>query len=372
MADNVQTEALAIILLFPILSTLALMLRAYSRYIIRQFGWDDVLIIIAWLLAVGQGYTVYIYTKLSYSGYHSWDIPEQTIDEKIKVQKYNLANQLLYNPILAIVKASVILFIFRLEDRRPIVRWNLHILFWVNLALSLAIFFADLLQCTPLHYMYDYPAMDLAAQQAAGAENGMKDGKLVKGGSCIDQVGFFLGSGALTIVTDIWVLCIPTIVVWHLQMNRRKKIAIIAVLSMGVIVTAIGIARLGVYANRFRPNNPDRSYNIGHTISSAEVNVAIITASATALPPLINRLAPRLWSSMDHTTDRQRRAGWTVSSASKSGTRGTRRGRERASSYIMMGNVKGNEAPHVSQERIIVEDRFSITSRRDGGDRGSS
>ncbi|KAL4860979.1 hypothetical protein BDV12DRAFT_82812 [Aspergillus spectabilis] len=364
MPDNNQPAALAIILVFPILSTIVMGLRVYSRYLIRQFGWDDVLITIAWLLAIGQAYAVWIYTKLSYSGYHSWDVPEQTIDEQIKVQQYNLANQLLYNPILAIVKASVILFIFRLGDRRPVVRWNLHILFWVNLALSIAIFFADLLQCTPLHYTYDYPAMDPAAQRAAGAdENGMKDGKLVKGGTCIDQVGFFLGSGALTIVTDIWVLCIPTIVVWRLQMNRRKKIAIIAVLSMGVIVTAIGIARLGVYANRFRPNNSDRTYNIGHTISGAEVNVAIITASATALPPLITRIAPRLWSSMDHTSDRQRRVGaWTVSSASKSGTR---RGRERTS-YLMMGNMKPTEGPHVSQERIIVQDRFSITSHTDG------
>ncbi|KAL2864103.1 uncharacterized protein BJX67DRAFT_384102 [Aspergillus lucknowensis] len=357
MPDNIQTEALAIILLFPILSTLVIILRCFSRFIIRQYGWDDVLIVIAWLLAVGQGATAWMYTKLSWQGYHIWDVPEQTIAQQVNAQKVNLANQLLYNPILAIVKASIIVFIFRLEDRRPIVRWNLHILFWLNLALMVAIFLADLFQCTPLHYMYDYPAMDLAAQQAAGAdENGMKDGKLVKGGTCIKQVEFFLVSAAFTILTDIWLLCIPTIVVWRLQMHRRRKIAIIAVLSMGVIVTAIGIARLAIYHHRFRPNNPDRTYNIGHTISSVEVNVAIITASATALPPLLSRFAPGLWSSIDRTADRQRRAGnWTVSSGTRSGTR---RGRSRAS-YVMMGNIKTNDGPDVSQERIIVQDSHS-------------
>lgn len=87
-----------------------------------------------------------------------------------------------------------------------------------------------------MHYVYDSPAMDLAAQEAAGAdENGMKDGKLVKGGTCIAQIEFFLISAAFTIITDIWLLCIPSIIVWRLQMNRNRKIAIIAVLSMGVM-----------------------------------------------------------------------------------------------------------------------------------------
>ncbi|KAJ0416740.1 hypothetical protein BJY00DRAFT_325997 [Aspergillus carlsbadensis] len=358
MGDNLQTEALAIILLFPILSTIVIILRCYSRFLIRQFGWDDILIVIAWLLAVGQTYTVWIYTKLSYQGYHIWDVPKQTIDEQILAQRYNLANQLLYNPILAIVKASIIVFIYRLEDRRPIVRWNLHILFAVNLGLMVAIFLADLFQCTPLHYVYDYPRMDLVEQAAAGAdENGMVDGEVVKGGTCIHQVNFFLISAGMTILTDIWLLCIPTMIVWHLQMNRRKKIAIAGVLSMGVIVTIIGIARLVIYNGRFKPNKTDRTHNIGHTISGVEVNVAIITASATALTALINQIAPRLFPSSNTTSQGQRRMNtWTASS----GTRDTtRRGRSRTS-YVMMGNIHAKETGHVSQEHIMVpEDRSS-------------
>lgn len=177
-----------------------------------------------------------IVTITTWQGYHVWDIPEQSMEVQTIGLKYNIANQLLYNPILAIVKASVIVFLYRLEDRRPIVLWNLRILFCVNIALMIAIFFADLFQCTPMHYFYDKPVMDLAAQKAAGAdENGMKDGKLVTGGTCISQIKFFLISAAFTIITDIWLLCIPSIIVWRLQMNRNRKIAIIAVLSMGAM-----------------------------------------------------------------------------------------------------------------------------------------
>ncbi|KAL4931812.1 uncharacterized protein BDV17DRAFT_288396 [Aspergillus undulatus] len=348
MSDNIQTQALAIILIFPILSTLALTLRCISRSLSRQFGLDDTLIVLAWLLAIGQAITVWIC-------YHSWDIPKQSTKQQIQAQKVNLANQLLYNPILAIVKASVIVFLFRLEDRRPVIHWNLHVLFWVNLLLMVAIFLADLFQCTPLHYVYDYPAMDLAAQRAAGAdETGMSNGKVIKGGKCIGQIEFFLSSAALTVLTDIWLLCIPTMVVWRLQMNRRKKIAIIAVLSMGAIVTIIGIARLVIYAHRFRPNNNDPTYNIGHTISSVEVNVAIITASATALSTLINRFAPRIWSSRDHynTSGPQRRVLTPMSRS------GTGRGRERSSS-VMMRNLKGKHRAGASQEHIMGPDTES-------------
>lgn len=127
--------------------------------------------------------------------------------QKATSQKYNLANQLLCNSILAIVKASVIIFLFCLQDRRPIVRWSLSALTAVNLALLIAIFLADLFQCTLLRYVYNAPAMDMAAQKTAGAdENGMKHGVPVQGGICINQVAFFLGSAGFTIITDIWLL----------------------------------------------------------------------------------------------------------------------------------------------------------------------
>ncbi|KAL4962006.1 uncharacterized protein BDV14DRAFT_203159 [Aspergillus stella-maris] len=357
MPDNLQTEALAIILIFPIASTLVMILRFYSRFLSRQFGWDDGLILIAWLLAVGQTVTIWVYTKLSWQGYHSWDIPEQSITQQIQTERYNLANQLLYNPILAIVKASIIIFLFRLEDHRRIVRWNLHILAWVNWGLMISIFLADLFQCTPLHYVYDYPAMDAAAQQAAGADKqGMKDSVLVKGGKCFDQIKFYLGSAELTILTDVWLLCIPTIIVWRLQMNRRKKLAIIAVLSMGVIVTAIGITRVVIYKHLLRPHNDDPTYNIGHTTSTAEVNVAIIAASATALPALFKRIAAGGSSSSDHSSGRLRDGGgWVLSPIS---TDRRCRGQQR-DTYPVTNVTKARPAPATSQEHIMRDGEVS-------------
>lgn len=84
--------------------------------------------------------------------------------------------------------------------------------------------------------MYDYPAMDKAAQEAAGADkNGMVDGVLIKGGTCINQINFFLISAGLAVGTDLLVVAIPTVIVWDLKMPKRRKIIAAAILSTGVM-----------------------------------------------------------------------------------------------------------------------------------------
>lgn len=175
-------------------------------------------------------------THLTYQGYHIKDIPKLSIDQKVLGQKYNLANQLLYNPILSLVKASVMLFLTRIGNTKPLVKWALYIAQALNLCLAIAIFFADAFQCSPAHYVYDYPEMDLAAQIEAGAdEKGQVDGVTVLGGKCFNQIKFFLISAGLAIMTDIITLLIPTAIVWDLKISRRKKVVASGVLSVGVV-----------------------------------------------------------------------------------------------------------------------------------------
>jgi hypothetical protein len=56
-----------------------------------------------------------------------WDIPDyvRAVDNQVFASKLNMAQQMLYNPILGIVKASIILFLLRLGDRRWFIRYGL-------------------------------------------------------------------------------------------------------------------------------------------------------------------------------------------------------------------------------------------------------
>lgn len=175
-------------------------------------------------------------TLYTYQGYHLADIPKMSTKDQVRGQKYNLANQLLYNPILALVKASVIMFLLRIGDAKPIAKRSLWVALGLNIALAIAIFFADAFQCTPFRYVYDYPAMDLAAQVAAGADaKGRVGGVLIKGGHCIAQIKFFLVSAGLAVATDLLVVIIPTVIVWDLKMPRRQKLIAVGILSVGAV-----------------------------------------------------------------------------------------------------------------------------------------
>lgn len=81
----------------------------------------------------------------------------------------------------------------------------------------------NILQCTPVEYGWRRPAMDTMGP----------DGKLIPGGKCIDSRTFILTSCALSIFMDIVIIPIPSIMVWNLQMDRKTKMLVVVVMSLG-------------------------------------------------------------------------------------------------------------------------------------------
>ncbi|KAK5112177.1 hypothetical protein LTR85_011610 [Meristemomyces frigidus] len=323
MVQTLQHTALVLIVVFPVLSTVAVALRVWARCAMRQFYWDDGLILLAWLLAVGEALAVYEFTLQSWAGHHYYDIPDLSNRQKVLAGRYNIANQLLYNPILSIVKTSIIVFLWRLDDKRKSVRLALRSFLVLNICLMVAIFFADLLQCTPVRYAW------------ASAEMDTYVGKKVvkKGGTCIDQVNFFLISAGLSVMTDILILLIPPAMLITLNMPTRKKIAVWAVLSAGWVVTIVGVIRIVLYYYRFQPDNIDRSYSVSYTVSGIEANVAIIAACGPAIKALCTQYGIRFLSSRSATGPAAYVYGSPEASARRPGLQGYSRQRDPKGSH---------------------------------------
>jgi hypothetical protein len=225
---------------------------------------DDYTIVVAWALAVGQATVSYIVSVKTWQGYHVYDIPDFSVDERVVAAKYDIANQLLYNPILALVKASIVFFLWRLEDRRKVIRWSLVSFFVLNLALAISTFVADLCQCTPVSYHWNKYRTD--TYEVSG-------NVLVQTGTCINVINFFLITAGLSVLTDILIMIIPAAMVWGLKMNRSKKIAVWAVMSLGWVVVIVGVVRIALFITQSRPGNLDPTYSLGFTISGVEVNM---------------------------------------------------------------------------------------------------
>ncbi|CAK7197634.1 hypothetical protein SEUCBS139899_000282 [Sporothrix eucalyptigena] len=279
--SSLQQFGFAIILFFPILAFIIVVLRVYSRVSTKQFGIDDALIILAMLLSIGETATTWMFMKTNFIGIHIWDVPAEY--DVVQSLIWNFAVQVLYNPILALVKTSMLLFLLKLGSQKPGVRWSIHVLNALNLSLMVAIFLVVIFQCTPIRYNWD---------------------TTIEGGHCIAQGTFYLATAALTIFTDVLNLALPFWVFLDLKMPTRVKVALLFVFLLGAIVTVVGIVRLVfIYRGFFEAAGADPTYSLGFCTSAIETNLAIICASAPSLRGLIRSWFPHFFSSNRPTYD---------------------------------------------------------------------
>lgn len=123
--------------------------------------------------------------------------------------------QKFWAPSMAFVKASIIVFLnstLGTEKKFRIAAYSLitFVTLWATAALLTNIF-----QCWPIQFYYD---------------------KTIPHGHCMKgQTSFFQAMGSFSLIADIAILVLPMPVIWNLSMNLRQKLAVIGVLSMGIM-----------------------------------------------------------------------------------------------------------------------------------------
>lgn len=147
-----------------------------------------------------------------YFGWRAVDVP--LFDPAPGMWWFYLA-QLFYNPILALVKASVLLFLLRLGGQKPGVRLVIHCLNAFNALQAIAIFLVAMLQCLPIEANWDF---------AVKADPSTK---------CIDN-SFHVIISCITILTDIAVLILPFWIFLGLKMPTAAKVAVLGVFMLGI------------------------------------------------------------------------------------------------------------------------------------------
>ncbi|KAK4097888.1 hypothetical protein N658DRAFT_258067 [Parathielavia hyrcaniae] len=273
-----QAAALFIIVFFTVLAFIAYCLRAYTRLRTRTWGLDDYLVTFAMIFSLMMAGPFYMYIKLNYFGWRQEDVPP--FDPSPGMFWFYLA-QLFYNPILALVKASVLCFLLRLGGQKPGVKYAIHFLNAFNGLQAVAIFLVAALQCLPVAANWDFA---LRAEPST---------------TCIDN-SFHVIISCITILTDFAVVLLPFWIFLGLKMPRGAKIAVLGIFMLGLAVTIIGIVRLhGVIKLFYLPPSPDADpyHDITVTLSVVEANIAIVSASAPALRPLFRSLLPSWFDS---------------------------------------------------------------------------
>jgi hypothetical protein len=121
--------------------------------------------------------------------------------------------ELLYVLAVGTTKLSILTFYLRVFVQRYI-RWGAKIGIGLILAGELGMILQPFLMCKPWQYIYD---------------------KTIKGAVCGDHHASLIAMGVWAMVTDLAVLLLPLPSLWALQMNPKKKMALVVVFSIGLL-----------------------------------------------------------------------------------------------------------------------------------------
>lgn len=267
-----QSLAIGIIIGFTALAFVVLCTRVAGRLSSHQFGLDDALVCIAMVLSMLETAASYMFIKTNFIGIRWQDIPPH---DPVPGLIWNYAIEILYNPILALVKTSILLLLLRLFGQKPGVK---RFIIWINMAnlgMMIAVFLATVLQCIPINKTWQ---PELA-------------------GTCIDRRILFTVLSSFNIATDILIIALPLRIFIDLKIPRRTKIALMLIFLLGFLTTITSIIRLvlliqGLFMLK---TSMSADANIGFVTSAIETNLALITASAPALRPLLRAWFPRLF-----------------------------------------------------------------------------
>lgn len=240
-------------------------------------------------------------------GFPSDNIDRQNADI-VPALYWSYFMQVLYNPILALVKSSVLVLLLRIGSHRASIKWTIYVLQFLNLSLMVAIFFTILLQRIPIRAYWD-PSVETRFK--------------------INSEQFIIVSAAITIVGDILVLVIPIWLFVGLRMRLSMKLGLICIFLLSGLcvillpssfltlvktpcrhgkcstrmlimryanrVTCIGILRLVIIHHSFSEPKYDYIRGWDTAWSQIESTLAIIAACIPPLRPLLTVLMPGLF-----------------------------------------------------------------------------
>ncbi|CUS09777.1 unnamed protein product [Tuber aestivum] len=260
--------------------------RFYCRAsIVKMVGPDDWIMLAAFVNAWGLGITNHFQIKYGI-GAHAADAPPY--DEVIiPTLKLWYVYQLQYLVTLFLIKSSILSFYRRISPERGY-QLSITIVSCIVVAFTVAMLFVNVFECPK----------DPSRAWSRGFPSG-----------CNDLVAVYYFMAAFNIISDIVILVLPMPSLLRLQINRRKRVALILIFSCGAIVVVASAVRISaLYKNQYtiktggdipcRYSTPlllapilTIFLDVATYVllwSQVEVNVGIITACAPALKPLVH------------------------------------------------------------------------------------
>ncbi|XP_014555731.1 hypothetical protein COCVIDRAFT_38603 [Bipolaris victoriae FI3] len=250
------------------LATVFIALRLYTRqWIVRNFGWDDVLMLVN--LATFIGYVACISIGVNYGvGKKTADIIRLDLDYS-KAIMWEAIGQGICIMGIAASKGSVALFLLRIVVKQ----WHVGILWFCIISTTILCVITTALlyaQCIPTAFLWD---------------------RTIEGGHCwlnFTPVGLTMGAWSASM--DFVLAILPWHVLMGLNMKHKEKITIASGLSLGIFAGACSVVRTIELQSLASMEN--YVYDTASMLlwSSSEVCMTIVCACIPVLRPLYVRV----------------------------------------------------------------------------------
>ncbi|CAJ2501282.1 Uu.00g041350.m01.CDS01 [Anthostomella pinea] len=242
-------------------------LRLYVKvWSTRAQGWDDAFMLLCAICAIG-GWSVFIFQSYHGLGRHLDTIP--TVDF-VQFQHAAFWQTIISaTASLMFLKVSISLSLLRLAFSKWY-KWSLYFIIFSNVCFFISGSLTFLLFCQPMAGYWDKSLKPHCAPITT----------LVKGG---------LSNTVFNIITDVALATLPVPVIWRLKMNRRTKMSVIGILSLGYMAVAMGIVK-AVYQIAYGTQKDKTFMQSVQFWGFLQLQVGIIAACAASLKPLFRRM----------------------------------------------------------------------------------
>ncbi|KAK7714034.1 hypothetical protein SLS63_011838 [Diaporthe eres] len=221
--DYSGDKVLAISIPFIVLTTIFVALRFCSKRLMRsRSGWDDLLLVVAYLVNVGLFAVVIVMTKIAGVGYHEKWVTNTNPSQIVRWAQLLLIFEFLHFAGVALPKLAIIFFYIRVFNWKGRMRTICYTAMGLLVATWLGSALAACLQCRPLAFWWD---------------------KTIQGGTCFDVQLFFRAQAITSPILDTVILALPVRSIWGLKLPESKRIELLLV---------FGVAGFGIIASIIR------------------------------------------------------------------------------------------------------------------------
>ncbi|KAK7927538.1 hypothetical protein PG985_004536 [Apiospora marii] len=242
--DDIGSPFRSFVIAMLVLTGVVITLRLWSRSLGRKadahtvgLWWDDWASLLSAMVLIAQLIMSLILIDLGV-GRHMWMMSRE--DQALFLKVF-FAIYFVYDLALALSKASALLFLHRALPAPSVPQWfrvAILVLHGANLAWFVGIVLGTIFQCSPVAKNWS-PSLS---------------------GHCSPISALFLGSALPSVFIDLGILLVPMPVLWRLQINRAKKIALTIIFGLGYCVVIVSMGRLITVLSAGNTVNSDITY----------------------------------------------------------------------------------------------------------------